>query len=166
MSATAISAVRPGGCPRFGRFRCPSLLFRRIGGVLLVTAVSARAAEQGGALPETPGVSGGAMLQMLLGLALIVGLLFLGAYLLRRLGGGKAFGNTGPLRVVGGLMLSTRERIVLLEVGDAWIVVGVVPGQIKTLHTLPRGELPPGQGTENRIGAWFRHMAGHGNENE
>jgi flagellar protein FliO/FliZ len=30
---------------------------------------------------------------------------------------------------------------VLVEVGDTWIVVGLVPGQIRTLHTLPKGEL-------------------------
>ncbi|MEF8758189.1 MAG: flagellar biosynthetic protein FliO [Candidatus Accumulibacter sp. UW25] len=32
----------------------------------------------------------------------------------------------------------------LLEVDDSWIVVGLVPGQIRTLHTLPKGELKPG----------------------
>jgi flagellar biogenesis protein FliO len=48
-----------------------------------------------------------------------------------------------PLRVVGGLMIGTRERIVLVEIGDTWIVVGLVPGQIRTLHTLPKGDLKP-----------------------
>ena len=105
------------------------------------------------------------MLQMLLALALIIGLLFAGAVLLRRLNGGKAFGNTGPLRVVGGLMLSPRERIVLLEVGETWLVVGIVPGQIKTLHTLPKGELPAGKDAEGRFGVWLKHMAERKNEN-
>jgi flagellar protein FliO/FliZ len=40
-------------------------------------------------------------------------------------------------------MIGTRERIVLVEIGDTWIVVGLVPGQIRTLHTLPKGELKP-----------------------
>ena len=98
------------------------------------------------------------MLQMLLVLTLIIGLLFLGAFLLRRLNGGKTFGITGPLRVVGGLMISPRERIVLIEVGETWIVVGIVPGQIKTLHTLPKGELPPAKDTDNRFGHWLKQM--------
>ena len=110
------------------------------------------------AVPETPGVPLSAILQMLLSLGAIIGLLFLGAYLLRRLNGGKAFGNTGPLRIVGGLMLSPRERIVLLEVDETWIVVGIVPGQIKTLHTLPKGELPIGKEGEKRFGHWLRQM--------
>ena len=120
---------------------------------LLPTEVLAQATE-------APGVATGAILQMLFGLALIVGLLFFGAYLLRRLNGGRHFGHGGPLRIVGGLMLSARERIILVEVGDEWILVGVVPGQIKTLHTLPKGELPadsPGS-SDKPFGQWLRQM--------
>lgn len=113
---------------------------------------------------EAPGVSGAAIFQMLLGLMLIIGILFFGAYFLRKLNGGRSFGNTGPLRVVGGLMISTRERIVLVEVGDTWIVVGIVPGQIKTLHTLPKGELPVTTGDERPFGQWLKHMIEHRNE--
>ncbi|MDR3299028.1 MAG: flagellar biosynthetic protein FliO [Candidatus Accumulibacter sp.] len=131
---------------------------------ILTGSVPAWAAAQTGAIPETPAVPGGAMLQMLFGLALIVGLLFLGAYLLRRFNGGGTFGNTGPLRVVGRLALSPRERIVLIEVGDSWIVVGIVPGQIETLHTLPKGELPVGKETENRFGLWLKHVAERKND--
>jgi len=113
---------------------------------------------------EPPGVSGGAMLQMLLGLALIVGLLFAGAYLLRKLNGGRNFGHSGPLKIVGGLMLSPRERVVLIEVGDEWIVVGVVPGQIKTLHTLPKGELPVGSAGEKPFVQWLKQISERGDE--
>ncbi len=101
---------------------------------------------------------------MLLGLTLIIGLLFFGAYFLRKLNGGRSFGNTGPLRVVGGLMISTRERIILIEVGDTWIVVGIVPGQIKALHTLPKGELPATSSDEKPFGQWLKHMIEHRNE--
>lgn len=105
------------------------------------------------------------MLQMLLAFAFIIGLLFLGAFLLRRLNGGNNFGVTGPLRIVGGLMISPRERIVLLEVGDTWIVVGIVPGQIKTLHTLPKGQLPPAKEVDNRFGHWLKQMTERTHEN-
>jgi len=101
---------------------------------------------------EAPGVSNTAILQMLFGLALIIALLFAGAYLLRRLNGGARFGHNGPIKVVGGLMLSARERIVLIEVGDSWLVVGVVPGQIKTLHSQPKGELPPPNPADKAFG--------------
>ena len=99
-----------------------------------------------------------AILQMLLGLVLIIGILFFGAYALRKLNGGKGFGNSGPLRVIGGLMVGPRERIVMIEVGESWIVIGIVPGQIKTLHTLPKGELPAAQSGTKPFGQWLKQM--------
>ena len=106
----------------------------------------------------TPGVSGTAIVQMLLGLTLIVGILFFGAFALRKLNGGRNFGHSGPLRIVGGLMISARERIVMIEVGDSWIVIGIVPGQIKTLHTLPKGELPVAQSSIKPFSQWLKQM--------
>ena len=124
------------------------------------------ASAQSAAVPDTPGILSGSMVQMLLALALIIGLLFAGAILLRRLNGGKAFGATGPMRIIGGLMISPRERIVLLEVDETWIVVGIVPGQIKTLHTLPKGALPPPNNTDSRFGHWLKQMTERTNEND
>ena len=151
-------------CPPFRHCVFPRSARRAGGAVVLAAILPGWAAAQTGAIPETPAVPGSAMLQMLLGLALVIGLLFVGAYLLRRLNGGKAFGNTGPLRVVGGLMLSPRERIVLLEVGETWLVVGIVPGQIKTLHTLAKGELPAAPAGEKAFGQWLKQIAERKNE--
>ena len=113
---------------------------------------------------ESPGVSSGAIAQMLLSLLLVIALLFLGAWLLRRLNGGRSFGHGGPLRVVGGLMISPRERIVVLEVEDTWLVVGIVPGQIKTLYTLPKGELPLPAAGDGAFGQWLKQFAERKNE--
>lgn len=104
------------------------------------------------------------MLQTVLGLALILGLLFLAAYLLRRLNGGRGFGGNGPLRVVGGLMISTRERIIVVEVGDTWLIVGVGPGQMRTLHTMPKGELSPASAGDKPFGQWLKQMIERKNE--
>jgi len=103
---------------------------------------------------------------MLLGLTLIIGILFFGAYFLRKLNGGRNFGHSGPLRIVGGLMISTRERIVLIEVGDTWLVVGIAPGQITTLHTLPKGELAASSGSERPFGQWLKQISERNNENK
>lgn len=43
------------------------------------------------------------------------------------------------MKIVGGVALGPRERIVLLEVGNEWLVVGIVPGQIRTLHKMDKG---------------------------
>jgi flagellar protein FliO/FliZ len=125
----------------------------------LVLAVLGETALAQGAAIEPPGPSTAAILQMLLGLTLIIAILFAGAYLLRKLNGGRSFGSSGPLRIVGGLMLSARERIVLVEVGDSWIVVGIVPGQIKTLHTLPKGDLPAASGGEKPFALWLKQIS-------
>ena len=114
---------------------------------------------------EAPGVSSAAIVQMLLGLTLIIAILFFGAYFLRKLNGGRSFGQSGPLRVVGGLMISARERIVLVEVGDTWLVVGIVPGQIKTLHTLAKGQLPAAPSGEKPFGQWLKHLTERHHEN-
>ena len=136
--------------------RLPSL-YRRLGAsITLCLFASAALAEN---QIDTPGVPGSALLQMLLGLAAIIGVLFAGAYLLRKLNGGRPFGNTGPLRMVGGLMLGPRERIVLIEIEDTWIVVGVVPGQIKTLYSQPKGELPVPANSERAFGQWLKQVA-------
>lgn len=89
----------------------------------------------------TPGVSSGSYLQATLALALIVGILIGAAWLARKISGGKVFGQ-GGMKVIGGVALGPRERLVLVEVGDTWLVIGLVPGQIRTLHQLPRGADP------------------------
>ena len=55
-------------------------------------------------------------------------------------------------------MISVRERIVLVEVEDTWIVIGIVPGQIKTLLTLPKGEIPATDSDEKPFGQWLKQM--------
>jgi flagellar protein FliO/FliZ len=86
------------------------------------------------------GVPSGTFFQAFLGLAAIVALLLASAYLARKIWGGKGFGR-GGMNIIGGVALSPKERIVLIEAGDTWLVVGVVPGQIRTLHSMPKGTL-------------------------
>lgn len=95
-----------------------------------------------GSEATSPGLSSGSYLQAMLALLLIVGLLGATAWLARKLTGGKRFGQ-GGMKVIGGVALGPRERIVLVEVGDTWLVIGLVPGQIRTLYKMPKGEATP-----------------------
>ena len=104
--------------------------------LLLFAPWAARANDSAAA-----GVSAGTYLQAGLALTFIVGLLAGTAWLARKVSGGKQFGQ-GGLKVVGGVALGPRERIVLLEVGQQWLVIGIVPGQIRTLHRLDKDSLP------------------------
>ncbi|MCP4407860.1 MAG: flagellar biosynthetic protein FliO [Gammaproteobacteria bacterium] len=42
----------------------------------------------------------------------------------------------GTLKTLGGLTLGGRERIILVQVGDTQLLIGVAPGRIQTLHVL------------------------------
>jgi flagellar protein FliO/FliZ len=85
---------------------------------------------------------GTGLLRATLGLALVLALIFAVGWVMRRLAPARG-ASGGPLRVVGSQALGARERVVLLEVGEQWLVVGVAPGNVRGLATLPRGELPP-----------------------
>lgn len=109
-----------------------------------------------------PGVSSGAFLQAFLALGLIVALLIATAWLARKVSGGKGFGQ-GGMKVIGGVALGPRERIVLVEAGDTWLVIGIVPGQIRTLHTMPKGsEIADAGGSfsnDRPFAQWLKQMA-------
>ena len=50
-------------------------------------------------------------------------------------------GQKPLLHLRGGVMVGQRERIVVVEVQDTWLVVGVTPAEMTLLHSLPKGEL-------------------------
>jgi flagellar protein FliO/FliZ len=81
----------------------------------------------------------------LLSFALVVALIPLALWLLKRTPlGGAAQGKA--LRSVAVLPLSAQARIVTVEVGDGpqrrWLVLGVTPAGITTLHTMAPQDEP------------------------
>lgn len=78
-----------------------------------------------------------ALLQALLALLVVLAALFAFLWLLRRISPVQT-GAHGVVRVVGGVMLGTRERLVIVEVADQWLLIGVAAGQVNHLHTMPR----------------------------
>ena len=87
----------------------------------------------------TAAPSAGTLLQTILALALVLALLAALAWAMKRYGP-KMSGNSANLRMVGALNIGGRERIMVVEVGDQWIVVGASPGRVNALATMPRGE--------------------------
>lgn len=76
-------------------------------------------------------------------LALIVVLvLILGcAWLLRRVQQGQGYGSI-PIRVIGSQVVGQRERIMVVDVEDQRLVVGVTPSSINLLTQLEQKPLP------------------------
>ena len=92
------------------------------------------------------GSSTGSLLQTLSALIVVLAVLGALAWFLKRYGP-KVGGGNANLRVVGSLNLGGRERIVVVEVGNEWIVVGASPGRINALATMPRQDGQNGEVT-------------------
>jgi flagellar protein FliO/FliZ len=80
-------------------------------------------------------------------LVLVVGLILLLSWLAKRMPGLGGGGVANPaLRIVGSLALGPRDRLVVVEVGQTQLLLGVGAGGTRTLHTL---EQPlPGAGAK------------------
>lgn len=82
------------------------------------------------------------LLRMVLGLAAVLGIMVLIAWLMKRVTPGLK--QQSVVRIVGGVSVGSRERVVVVEVADRWLVLGVAPGQVTQLANLDPGqELPP-----------------------
>lgn len=121
----------------------------RISALLLASLLAGASFSAGAALPTVPvaaaapvhsfGAAG--LLQAGLGLALVLALIFLCAWAARRFGLQQA-GSGRLLKVVSSAMVGQRERVVVVEIGNSWLVLGVAAGQVRALHTMP-AETPP-----------------------
>ena len=96
-----------------------------------VAAEPARAASFGAA----------GLLQAGMGLAFVVAMIFGCAWVARRFGLQQT-GSGRLLKIVSSAMVGQRERVVVVEIGGQWLVVGVAAGQVRALHTMPAQTLP------------------------
>jgi len=101
-------------------------------GAVVTTAAPAAAAPVAGTLGS--GI-GGQLLQLVLGLLLVIGLIFVLAWLMRRVQRAGPAGNQ-VIKLVGSRALGTRDRLVLVQVGNEQVLLGVSPGSITALHVM------------------------------
>ena len=78
----------------------------------------------------------GGLGEVTLALLLVLGAVFALAWVLKRV---RTFGSRvgGALDVLAQLPLGQKERVVLIRVGTAQILLGVAPGRVSTLYVLP-----------------------------
>ncbi len=122
------------------------------------SATPALAVAQGTAATEL----GGGVLQVVLSLAAVVLLLVGSLYLLKRISAPRG-AAAGLLRVIAGTAVGPRERVVLVEIGDTWLVLGVAPGRVTPLHQLPRPAKPTASeavvpGKEKNFAGWLKQV--------
>lgn len=102
-----------------------------IGAALYSLAVSAIAADGMG----SPASSGA--LQAIVGLVAVLALMGALSWLVKKIGLARGMGNS-PVKIIGGVSVGGRERVIVVEAGDQWIVLGVAPGRVNALTTMPR----------------------------
>lgn len=110
------------------RFSAPIGLLAML---LLLLPASLAASET---LPVTT-LGVGKASQVVFGLLLVLVVIAVLAWLYRRQGGFRPASNP-QLSVMASLSLSARERLVLVRVCGVQLLLGVAPGQIRTLHVL------------------------------
>lgn len=119
--------------------------------------------------PPAAAVSTGSILQVIFSLLLVLAAVVLVAWIIKRINLPQ-HGAGSLLKVISGVAVGQRERIVLVEVNDTWLVVGVAPGQVRTLHTMPKVVVPvapagipgapadlPGQ-ADGKFQVWLKQM--------
>ena len=84
------------------------------------------------------------LLRLSLSLVLVIALIFLAAWIARRSGLLRNQGQT-QLQVIAAQSLGGRHRIVIVEVDQARLVLGVSQQQINLLHTLPLSTSAPSE---------------------
>lgn len=106
----------------------------------------------GTAVPSTAGN----LFQVLLGLIVVLALMAGAAWLLRRFNTAKGVSNTS-IKIVGAASVGTRERVVVVEIADQWIVVGVAPGRVNALATMQKQEttLTPEAPSSGNFSTWL-----------
>jgi len=111
--------------------------------------------------------SAGSLLQVIFGLLVVLGLLAGALWVLKRVGGGRLAGGS-VVKIVGGVSVGNRERVMVIEVADQWIVIGVAPGQVSKLADMPRQEQQQGSaaipGAPN-FSAWLKQTIEKRNAN-
>jgi flagellar protein FliO/FliZ len=133
------------------------MLLRLFPIVLLLPLSIANAAEvgAGGTAPDL----GSSALQMVFGLVIVLALLLGSLWLLKRISQPQGTA-AGLLRIVAGVAVGSRERVVIIELGGSWLVLGVAPGRVSALAEIPRQEVPtsPTSTTGRDFPTWLKQM--------
>jgi flagellar protein FliO/FliZ len=117
---------------------------KKVLGVLLGAALAlpfnVLAAEPvAAATTAAPAVSSGVagqLTQLVFGLLLVLGLIFFLAWLLRRVQQAGPAGKGQVIELIGSRALGPRDRLMLVQVGNEQILLGLSPGSITALHVL------------------------------
>ncbi len=99
-------------------------------------AAAPAAAAAAAAAPAVNSGVAGQLTQLVFGLLLVLGLIFFLAWLLRRVQQAGPAGKGQVIELIGSRALGPRDRLMLVQVGNEQILLGLSPGTITALHVL------------------------------
>ncbi|MFQ6558251.1 flagellar biosynthetic protein FliO [Pseudomonas sp. Lb2C1-1] len=104
--------------------------------MLPLSVLAAEPVATAAAAPAVGSGVAGQLAQLVLGLLLVLGLIFFLAWLLRRVQQAGPAGKGQVIDIIGSRALGPRDRLVLVQVGNEQILLGLSPGTITALHVL------------------------------
>ena len=98
----------------------------------------------------------GNLVQVTLGLMVVLVLMAAAAWVLRRFNTAKGH-NAAHIKIIGGVSVGNRERVMVVEIADQWIVVGVAPGRVNALATMAKQEttIVPDAAPSKNFSSWL-----------
>ncbi|MED7668576.1 flagellar biosynthetic protein FliO [Pseudomonas moraviensis subsp. stanleyae] len=103
---------------------------------VLAVEPGATAAAPAATAPMVNSGVAGQLTQLVFGLLLVLGLIFFLAWLLRRVQQAGPAGKGQVIELIGSRALGPRDRLMLVQVGNEQILLGLSPGTITALHVL------------------------------
>lgn len=119
--------------------------------------IPAAAAETDAATSAAGATAG--LVQATLGLALVLALIWGAAWVVRRIAPSiRTVSST--VKVISAQNVGPRERVVVVEIGNTWLVLGVAPGSVRALHTLPKSTVSDEGAAPQPFGRLFARAKG------
>ncbi len=102
-------------------------------------------------------LNGSYMAQLVIGLFIVLFCIVVLAWLAKKM---NRFHSPvdGSLKIIGGLSMGSREKIVLLQVGKEQLLLGISPGRINTLHVLDSPLEKKGKQTDASGNSFFDRL--------
>lgn len=125
--------------------------------LLPMTALAAGAKASAIASPDTTK----AMISMVLGLLAVLAIIFICAWLVKRMSGLQG-ANNSAMRVVSVIAVGPRERIALVDVGGTQVLVGITPQNIRRLHVFDEPVVETGRKGEGDFASRLQAMLARG----
>ncbi|MCB1985601.1 MAG: flagellar biosynthetic protein FliO [Burkholderiales bacterium] len=95
---------------------------------------------QNNLIPPGSVIAAESMTKMIISLVLVLVIIIAIAWLLKRFAIIPT-NATGHLKIVSAASIGQRERVVIVEVGETWLVLGVAPGQVNKLYSMEKSAL-------------------------